>query len=543
MRKLGLKLLVLGATIGSAFGVAACGDSAGGKEGGTLTGSYAAFPDYLDPGLSYLLEGWTAMYDTYIPLLTYAHATGEAGSKVVPGLAKSLPKISNGGKTYSLTLQKGLKYSDGTPVKASDFTSTVERLFKLNSPGTSFYSDIVGAEEFAETKKGGIAGIETNDATGEIVINLTKPRGTFVNELGLLFVALLPSGTPAKDLTANPPPATGPYVITKAERGRGWSYERNPYWAKANAELVPEVPSGHVNQIEISVVRNDSTQVSNVEQGKTDWMQPPVPSDQYASIKDKYEGTQFRIDRPINVYYFWMNTTEPPFDDLKVRQAVNYAVDTAALERIYSGSLAATHQILPPAMPGHEEFDLYPHSMAKAEALLEQAKPSDLDITVWTDNESPNDEAGAYYQDVLAKLGFNAKLKTINADSYFTVIGNLSTPDLDTGWTAFVQDYPHPSDFFSLQLLGESIAPIYNTNFAQIDVPALNKKITKLGEEELGPEQEAEYAALDKEFMEEAPWVPYGNNTLSTFVSSEIELDEIVFNPTFGQDLTSFQFK
>jgi hypothetical protein len=216
LRKIGLVVLLPVLALGSALGLAACGSSSG-KEGGTLTASYAAFPEYLDPALSYELEGWTAMYDTYLPLLTYAHADGEEGSKVVPALAKSLPKISNGGKTYTLTLQKGLKYSDGTPVKASDFAGSIERLFKLNSPGTSFYSGIAGAEKFAKTKSGGIAGIKTNDESGEIVINLVKPRGTFTNELGLLFAALLPPGTPAKNLSADPPPGTGPYAITKVE--------------------------------------------------------------------------------------------------------------------------------------------------------------------------------------------------------------------------------------------------------------------------------------------------------------------------------------
>jgi len=155
-----------------------------------------------------------------------------------------------------------------------------------------------------------------------------------------------------------------------------------------------------------------------------------VPADQRESIVNKYEGTQFRVEHPINVYYFWMNTTRAPFDDPKVREAVNYAVNTAALEKIYAGSMAATHQVLPEGMPGHEPIDLYPYNMGKAEALLKEANPSDRNITVWTDNENPNNEAGAYYQDVLTKLGFNAKLKTINADNYFTILGNESTPDL-----------------------------------------------------------------------------------------------------------------
>jgi peptide/nickel transport system substrate-binding protein len=543
LRKIGLVLLVLVLIVSTALGLVACGGGSGGKEGGTLTGSYASFPDYLDPALSYTSEGWTALYDSYVPLLSYAHASGEAGSKVIPGLAESMPKISNGGKTYTLTLRKGLKYSDGTPVKASDFPFAVERMFKLNSGGSPFYTAIVGAEKFAETRKGGIAGIKTDDKTGKIEIDLVQPRGTFTNELALMFVAPLPKDTPIKNLSADPPPATGPYEIVKSEPGRGWSYERNPQWEKANGKLMPEIPSGHVNKIDISVIRNDSTQVNEVERGKTDWMQTLVPADSYAKIKDKYEGTQFRVEKTVSIYYYWMNMEKPPFDDLKVRQAVNYAIDPDAIERIYAGSLVSSHQILPPGMPGHEPYDLYPYDMAKAKQMIAEANPSDRDITVWTDNESPNNEAGAYYQDVLSKLGFNAKFKEINADNYFTLIGNENTPDLDTGWFDWFEDYPHPNDYFQPLLAGESILPANNANFSRTDIPALNEKIARLGEEQLGSKQEAEYAALDKEYMEQAPWAPYGNNATSTFVSTAIDLDKVIYNPTFGQDLTSFEFK
>jgi peptide/nickel transport system substrate-binding protein len=542
LKKLGLVLLVFGLVAASIIGLSACGSS-GDKEGGTLTGSYASFPDFLDPQLSYTQEGWTAMFDTYLPLLTYKRVNGVEGSKVVPGLAESLPKISNGGKTYTLTLRKGLKYSDGTPVKASDFASTVERLFKISSPGSFYYEGIVGAEKFAETKKGGIPGIKTDDKSGKIEIELTAPRGSFSNELAMLFVAPLPAGTPASNLTADPPPATGPYVISKVERGRNWSYARNPYWAKDNGPQVSEVPAGHFNKIDISVVRNDATQVNDIKRNKTMWMQTLVPSDQREEIVNKYEGTQFRVEHPLNIYMFWMNTEEAPFDDPKVRQAVNYAVDTDALERIYAGSMAAAHQILPQGMPGFEALDLYPHDMGKAKELLAEANPSDRDITVWTDNESPNDEAGAYYQDVLDKLGFNAKLKTINADNYYTIIGNETTPDLDTGWLAYFADYPNPNAFFQPLLSGESIAPSGNTNFARIDVPELNKKIATLSEEPLGPEQESEYAELDRSYMELAPMVPYGTNTTSTFVDDQINLDSVVYNPAYGHSLATFELK
>jgi peptide/nickel transport system substrate-binding protein len=535
---------VISIGVAVALGLSACGGSgSGGGEGGTLKATFSSFPDYMDPGLSHTEEGWTAMYDTYIPLLTYAHASGEAGSKVIPGLAKGMPKISNGGKTYTLFLRPGLKYSDGKPVKASDFAYAIERVFKLNSSGSPFYTDIVGAEAFARSKKGGIPGIRTDDRSGEIVIELDKPRGTFTNELGLPFAAPVPAGTANEDLTAHPPPATGPYVITKSQPGRGWEYERNPQWGANNAKLMPELPSGHVDKIQVSVVRNASTQVNDIEQGRFDWMGNPPPADRYAEVKSKYDGSQFRVEPTESTYFFWMNTTKAPFSDPKVRQAVNYAVDAEALERIYAGQLVGTQQILPPGMPGYKRFELYPHSMAKAKAMIAEANPSDREITVWTDNESPNNEAGEYFEDVLRKLGFDAKLKILNADNYFTVIGNESTPDLDTGWANWFQDYPHPNDFFQPMLDEASIAPTNATNLARFADPALSATIERLGEEQLGPKQEAEYAALDREFMEEAPWVPYGTSTIPTFVSSAIDLNKVIFNPSFNQDLTSFQFK
>jgi peptide/nickel transport system substrate-binding protein len=521
------------------LGLGACSGGSGDKEGGTLRATYASFPE-LDPTVAATAEAWTAMYNTYLPLLTYAHANGEAGTEVVPALAEDLPKISADGRTYTLRLRKGLKYSDGTPVKASDFEASVERIFEMNSYGVGYYSDIVGAEEFAKTKRGGIAGINTDDKTGEIVIRLTKPRGTFTDELAVLYAAVLPADTPAKVLTREPPPATGPYEIVEVEQGRSWSYRRNPQWEKNNAELIPDLPSGHVDKIDVAVVRNKATSVNEIERGKSEWMQSIVPADLYNKVKDKYEGTQFRVEHPLNVYYFWMNLTQPPFDDVKVRQAVNHAIDSAALERIYSGSLVAAHQILPEGMPGYEAIDLYPHDMAKAKALLEQADPAVREVTVWTDNESPNDEAGAYYANVLEELGFDVNLKTINGDVYFGLIANPSTPDLDTGWANWFSEYPHPNSYFEPQFSSESIG---NTNLSHLDDPKIDAKIAKLSKEQLGPEQEDEYAELDREVMELAPYAPYGTITVPTFVSRDIDLDSVIFNPIYGQDLTSFQRK
>jgi peptide/nickel transport system substrate-binding protein len=530
-----------GDTGGSGNTDPATGEPTGDQEGKNLEITYSSFPDYMDPQLSYTAEGWQAMSEVYIPLLTYKHGEGAEGSEVVPGLAKEMPKVTNGGKTYTLFLRPGLKYSDGSPVKASDFPYAVERMFIVNSGGSPFYTTIVGAQKFAETKKGGIPGIKTNDKTGEISITLEKPRGTFNNELALMFVAPVPQTTAEEDLSANPPPGTGPYMLKNVKPGAGWEYERNPAWAN-NVKLMPEYPTGHVGSAKVTIIRNPQTQVNDIEQGKFQFMQNPVPAARYSEVKEQYEGTQFRVVPTISTYYFWMNNKVAPFNDLKVREAVNYAVDQRALERVYSGQIKGTQQILPPGLPGYKKFELFPHDMAKAKELLKEANPSDMDITVWTDDESPNKEAGEYYESLLNEIGFNATLKIINKDDYFTVIGNESTPNLDTGWGDWFEDYPHPNDFFQPLLATESILPTNSSNFARFSDPALDKKITKNGEEVLGPEQEAEYEAMDEEAMKEAPWAPYGTRTLDVFTSSDLNTEGIVSNPTFREYLSSMEF-
>jgi peptide/nickel transport system substrate-binding protein len=532
-------LLVAAALV---LGIAGCGGSGddGSTPSSTLDVTFATFPDYLDPSLSYTLEGWTAMWETYVPLLTYAHADGTAGTKVIPGLAEALPRVTDGGRTYTLTLRPGLRYSDGTPVRASDFPATIERMLAMNSPATSFFTDIVGAEKFSQTKKGGIPGIEADDKSGRIVINLVHPRSTFDNELAMLFAAPLPADTKHEDLSGDPPPGTGPYEIVAAKAGRSWEYRRNPEWAKANGKLMPQIPSGHYDAIDVNVISNSETAVNEVERGHIDWMEEQPPSDRFAELRSRYEGTQLLITPQIDVYYFWMNVTRPPFNDLRVRRAINYAINPAALQRIYGGQLRPTQQVLPPAMPGHRPYKPYPYDIKKARELIAAADPKARDVSVWTYNLDPNRQAGEYYEGVLRELGFNPTLKTVAAANYTTVIGNNSTPDLDTGLGDWYIDYPHPNDYFAPQLSGESITSTANSNWAHFDDPKINRQISLLDRKPLGPSEEAAYANLDRQVMRQAPWAPFGSLALTTFVAKSIDLKKLVVSPVYGQDLATF---
>ena len=176
--------------------------------------------------------------------------------------------------------------------------------------------------------------------------------------------------------------------------------------------------------------------------------------------------------------------------------------------------------------------------------MIAEADPADREITVWTDNESPKKKPATTTRRCSEDIGFDVKLKVLNADNYFTVIGNASTPDLDTGWASWFQDYPHPNDLLPAAALRRKHLPDQRLQPRPVRRPGAERENrTPRRTSRSTPRVEAEYAALDKEFMEQAPWAPYGTGTFPTFVSAAIDLDKVIFNPTFNQDLTSFQFK
>jgi peptide/nickel transport system substrate-binding protein len=539
-------IIAIGSVVAVAtFGVAACGGKGGGgSQGGDINVSMTSFPDYIDPQLSYTLEGWEVLWNVYTPLLTYKHQKGDAGTDIVPGLAKDMPQISPDGKTYKLTLRPNMKYSDGTPIKASDFTYAIKRLFKANSGGSVFYEGIVGAKDFADGKTDTISGITADDGTGDITIQLEKPNGTFNSVLALMFAAPVPPTTTLdKDVTNNPPPSSGPFVITKVDAPNTLTMERNPQFKTVKDAGASEVADAQVDKITVTQNKNNSSQVTGVEQNQIDFMTDPPDADRLPEVKAKY-GNRFRLEESINTYYFWMNTQKAPFNDVKVRQAINYAIDPEALNRVFGGRLHATQQILPPGMPGYEEYKLYPGpDLDKAKQLLAEANPADKDITVWTDDEPDRKRIGEYYHDLLTQLGFNAQLKVIAGDVYFTTIGNTSTPDLDTGFADWFQDFPHPDDFFRPLLNGESILPTNSNNFSQVNLPDLDAKQNELLTQQLTDDVKKQYAALDKAYMEQAVWAPYGNEEYTTFVSERMDFDKSYHHLLFNQDYTSFALK
>ena len=202
--------------------------------------------DYLDPGLSDTTEGWGVMWNVYLPLLGYRHVSGPRGAQLVPYLATTLPRISKDRRTYRLTLRAGLHYSNGHRVKASDFEKTIERDFKLDSPGAGFFRNIVGAAAYAKHPgpKARIRGIVVDDATRSIEIRLKEPQADFSNVLASEFAAPVPADAPAADTSLHPLPATGPYEIKSYQPNprSSWRRTRTSRRGASTASCPPAIP-------------------------------------------------------------------------------------------------------------------------------------------------------------------------------------------------------------------------------------------------------------------------------------------------------------
>ncbi|MEX2448283.1 MAG: ABC transporter substrate-binding protein [Solirubrobacterales bacterium] len=554
MKKLGAVLAISGLAA-LALGLSSCGSDDGGTaEGGSITISQTSQPDFLDPALSYTLNGWEPMWLVYTPLLTYRHEEGEAGSELIPGLAEAMPEVSDGGKTYELTLRDGVKFADGTPVKASDFEHTIKRILNLESGGAPYYEAIEGASEYLEggDAKADISGIETDDKTGRITIRLTAPEAAFANVLAMNFAGIVPGDTPFENVTDDPPPGAGTYQIVKSVPNREFVLEQNPHF-----EEVDGVPEAKVKTVTTKIVPSLAQQTQDVIENELDFMQDPPAADLKAEVVDRFgpdgsEEQRYDEHKTLSTYYFFLNSRTPPFDNPKVREAVNVGLDKPALERLFAGELAPGCSFLPPGMPGYtEEIDVSecpwgdPNEapdLERAKRLLREAGADGAQVTVWGNSDDPTPKVTQAYADQLNQIGFDAEPKILDGGVYFPTLGNEKT-EAQTGFTNWFADFPHPLNFVFL-MDGGTIQPTNNQNFSYTDDPRIDKEIAALSEE---PDLEAvtdRWEELNDYISESGYIAPYGHRKLATFVSDRIDFENCaVFHPLFQTDYSRFCLK
>jgi len=525
----------------STGGAAATDDGGGGKTGGSIRTANTDFPDYLDPALSYTQEGWQTLWTVYTPLLTYKHAEGAEGATVVPGLAEEMPEISEDGKSYKLKLREGLKYSDGTAVKASDFEHAIKRVLNLESGGSSFYQGIEGAEQYLKAGKAraDISGIVTDDATGDITINLAEPDGRFPYILTMVFASLVPGDTPFQNMTKDPPPGVGPYKFENVRVNRGYDLVKVPDFN------VADQATGKLDTIKVEVIKNRRRQTQDTIQNKLDLMNDPPAPDQLRDVRAQYTDKRYKEFVTNSTYYFFMNHRVAPFDKPEVRQAVNFAVDKRSLARLFGGLLEPGCNFLPPGMKGYEKIDPCPWGdpnaapdVAKAKALIKEAGVGGDAVTVFGNDNPESRSSVEYLSDVLNDIGLKAKPRIIEASVYFTTIGNQKTK-AQIGFANWFQDFPHPGNFFFL-VEGKSIQNTNNQNFGNVDVPELNAIFAKANQNADIDAVAGEYARADKLLVEGANIVPYGHRKLAVFYSERINFEDCtVWHPVYNLDFTN----
>ena len=529
----------------------ACGGGGGGGGGTTGPSAGKTFPqlkvvwgttDYMDPGLSYRLESWQLFQDVYMGLVVKAHVSCQTGdcTKILPGLAESLPTSNSAGTDYKFTLRSGLKYSNGEPIKASDFAYTIARDFLLNSPGIGFYSNIVGIDgcEASPTtcKASSITGIVTNDSARTIEIKLKTPESDFLYVISIPFSALVPSSTPTTDTESPPPAASGPYYISSYKPSHSFVAKRNPYWKKD--ELGMSVPNGNPDEIVALLTDDTDRSAQLVQSGQYMYDENLLPITRLAELKQNY-ASQIRFYTTPSTYYWFMNEGKAPFNNLLARQAVNYATDRTALVKLRGGLGLTTQNFLPPSYPQYKKINPYPYNLQKAKQLVQQSGTKGDHVDLYTIGDVDFDKAaGEYMQGVLQSIGYDVQIHELSGDNYFTIVGNQATK-ADIGFSDWYEDYPYPTDWFYILLDGDTIKQEHNNNYGLVDFPDINKEIARLGalppDQALSASTNAAWAAVDNKLQTKyAATVPYLNGELTAFFSSKMDMSCDVY--TDSQD-------
>jgi peptide/nickel transport system substrate-binding protein len=539
--RLGLALLAL-TPILTLLG---CGGD--GEEGSEIATSQVAMP-HLDPAYAYrpgLLRPVAAnepMSLVYVPLLAYRREEGPAGAELIAGLARDLPEVSEDGRTYLLTLREGLEYSDGATVRAGDFEHAIKRLLTAGSPAAAFFERVEGAEEYlnAGDPEGDIRGIRADDESGEITIELTEPDASFANALAMWFAAPVPRSTSFRNRSADPPPGVGPYEITEAAPGRRFVLEKSAPFPQLS---LPDIPTGNVDTITVETVEDPEGRAEAVLEGELDYAVGP-PTEEVRSMLLAEADERYHQQPALGTFLVHFDPTAAPFDDPRVREAVNHAIDRPALAALLGDGMEPGCSLLPPDAPGYEEtLDTTecPYGdpaagpdLERGRQLVEAAGASGARVTVGASGRSGLEDVAAAYAETLEAIGLDAETRSAGpgADA-----APESPTEVQTGVTGVVMDFPHPLNLVS-SLESDPAAP----SPRELGDRGIERQLERLNlEPDLGSVEE-EWAALDRYLVSppQSYFAPFGRPRLTRVLSERLDLERARSHPVYLNDHLSF---
>jgi peptide/nickel transport system substrate-binding protein len=538
-------LLCVGAAVAAAALVVGCGtsgsspstsNSATPKSGGTFTILANSAFGVADPAQNYTLEEWQLLINTHDGLTQFARVAGVPGTKLVPDLATSIPAPTNGGKTYVFHIRRGIKFSNGQTLTPSAFVTTFERQFTVPGP-TAFYNGIVGASKCSTKGCNLSQGVVANDSNYTLTINLTAPDPEIMDQLALPFAYAVPTNTPLKLTGNNVPPGTGPYMWKSYNPNTEAVLVRNPYFKVWNKVAQP---AGYPNEIIEKYGLQVSNEVTEVENGEANEVfdGDQIPSDQLTQLNSAKYSSQVHVNTLTADWYMALNTKQPPFNNVKARQAINYAANRSAYVKIAGGpSLAVPAcQILPPNFPSYKPYCPYTTgkqtvwsgpNLAKAKALVKASGTAGEHVIV----DGTNDQVGtALVQQMISDLnsiGYKASPQLLSASIQYPYVQNsTNAAKWNVGWSAWYQDYPAPADFLNVLLGCGSIHPNSDAspNIAAFCDKSIQAQINKAETEEAtNPSAAAAlWTQIDHEDTQQAPWVNLYNPKQIDFLSKNV---------------------
>jgi ABC-type transport system substrate-binding protein/DNA-binding SARP family transcriptional activator len=518
-----------------------------GHRGGTLTlvttdtldSSAPVTSSSIDPALFDYMYSPAFGGLAYDDLVTFQRSAGADGLQIVPDLALAIPAPSDDGTTYAFRIRPGIRYSDGQPLRAGDFRRAIERLFRVGSPGQSLYAGLAGAAACAGNPQGCdlSRGIATDDAAGTVTFHLTAPDPEFPFKLTeYSYSAPIPPGTPDREPGSRTVPGTGPYRIVYASRTEV-RFARNPLfreWSHAAQ------PAGNPDTIVWRTMPNAQVAVGAVSQGRADWFWGQIPLDQYRQLQLQ-QPAQLHSTPQFSIEFAPLNTHLTPFNDVRVRQALNYAIDRAKIVQLYGGPDFATPACQPivSGLPGYSAYcpyTRYPRpdgawsapDMTRARQLVRESGTTGERVDVWGSPDEgfvPPGVAG-YFASVLRALGYRVHLHFVPFGTITMSMRKGFQLSTDGDWTA---DYPDPSSYLP-QFFGCG-GGTSNGYFCDPVLDRAMQRASQLGLTDPA-RSAAAWAAIDRRLTDAAVWVPTVSDRDVELTSRR--LGNYEFNPVWG---------
>jgi peptide/nickel transport system substrate-binding protein len=546
-------ILTAFAALGSVAAIAACGSSssnsstsssAGAKMGGTVTIASGTPPLSADQGLDFTTQGNELYSVVNTSLLTFKRgAQGTAGAQIIPGLASGMPTTSADGKTLTFHLRPGLVYSNGTPIKASDFMTAWERDLKIPSQAASFISAYVaGGTAYANGKAKTISGLVTDDKTGTVTVHLVAKFYPMIDILALPMTAPVPPNTPMKNLAATGTVGDGPYMWSSISPGHQYTLVKNPKFD------IPGIPKGYADKIIYNVNTNVTANAEAVLNNQADVFDPgdTLPASLLPQIQ-RQAANRYQLVPENTSWYFWFGVEEKPFNNIYARKAVLAAMDDRALSRLDSGFQTEDCHLIPFGIIGHSDPstcntaighapDAAPN-MTLAKQDMTKCGCTGAPVTVYGEERAPRRQYLDYITSVLNSLGFKATEKVINSGVYFTTIG-APTLKPQFGFGDWNQDFPNPWDFMQL-FAGNAGSSL---NYGYVNDSHYNSELNTL--DQVDPNTVAsQWQALDQYAVDHAYYANFGHENKPKFYSDRLSFNTGVMSVEYFTDLTSLALK